>query len=121
MADNGSMRAPTSALAGVGLIAGYGVATASGSRPVGGLVLAACGVPCIVIWLRRHDRRTAALLTLGGLAAFALSHGIGILIGPWPAVVLTAALTSTAYWRLSDSRRRAGRRGHLPAGSSLRV
>jgi hypothetical protein len=121
MTHNGAMRAPTSALAAAGLIAGYGVAVASGSRPLGGLVLAACGVPCIVIWSRRHDRRTVALLTLGGLAAFALSHGIGILIGPWPAVVLTAAVTSTAYWRLSDSRRRVGRRGQLPAGSSVRV
>ena len=115
------MRAPTSVLAAVGLIAGYGVAAASGSRPLGGLVLAACGVPCIVIWAHRHDRRTAALLTLGGLAAFALSHGIGILIGAWPAVVLTAALTFTVYWRLSDSRRGAGRRGDLPAGSSVGV
>lgn len=119
MTNNGSMRAPTSALAAAGLIAGYGVAVASGSRPLGGLVLAACGVPCIVIWTHRHDRRTAGLLTVGGLAAFAFSHGIGIVIGPWPAVILTAALTSTAYWKLSDSRRQAGR--HLAAGSSVRV
>lgn len=110
------MRAPTCALAAIGLLAGYGVAVATGSRPLGGLVLAACGVPCIVIWGRRHDRRTAALLTLGGLAAFALSHAIGVLIGPWPAVVLTAAVTATAYWRLSDS----SRRGHPPSGSGGR-
>jgi hypothetical protein len=121
MTDNGSMRPSTSALAATGLIAGYGVAVASGSRPLGGLVLAACGVPCIVIWARRHDRRTALLLTSGGLAAFALSHGIGFLIGPWPAVVLTAALTSMAYWRLSDSRGRAGRSSDLSAGSSVRA
>lgn len=88
---------------------GFGVAVATDSRLLGGLVLVACGLPCIVIWARRHDRRTAALLTLGGLAAFALSHGIGILIGPWPAVVLTAALTSAVYWRLSDSYARRGR------------
>ena len=98
------MRVPTAALAAAGLIAGYGVAVASGSRPLGGVVLAACGVPCIVIWARRHDRRTAALLTLGGLTAFAFSHGMGALIGPWPGVLLTAALAAAGYWRLSDSR-----------------
>ena len=98
------MRVPTAALAAAGLIAGYGVAVASDSRPLGGVVLAACGVPCIVIWARRHDRRTAALLTLGGLAAFAFSHGMGALLGPWPGVLLTAALTAAGYWWLSDSR-----------------
>lgn len=121
MTNNGSMRAPTSVLAATGLIAGFGVAVASGSRPIGGLVLAACGVPCMVIWARRHDRWTTLLLTSGGLAAFALSHGIGILIGPWPAVILTAALTAAAYWRLSDSRGRDVRPRQLPAGSSARV
>jgi hypothetical protein len=104
VADNASVRVPTSVLAATGLIAGYGVAVASGSRPLGGIVLAACGVPCIVIWARRHDRRTAALLTLAGLAAFAFSHAMGALIGAWPGVLLTAALTAAGYWRLSDSR-----------------
>jgi hypothetical protein len=111
------MRVPTSALAAAGLIAGYGVAVASDSRPVGGVVLAACGLPCVVIWARRHDRRTTALLTLGGLAAFAVSHGLGTLIGPWPAVLVTAAVTSAGYWRLSDSRGRAGLPGRVPVSS----
>ena len=79
--------------------------------------MAVCGVPCIVIWFRRHDRRTVALLTLGGLAAFVFSHGMGLLIGPWPGVILTAALTCTGYWRLSDSPKRGGRLGRLPVGS----
>lgn len=111
------MRIPTSGLAAAGLLAGYGVAVASHSRPLGGVVLAACGVPCILIWARRHDRRTVTLLTLGGLAAFVFSHGMGMLIGPWPAVILTAGLTSAAYWRLSDSPGRTRRLSRLPARS----
>ena len=97
----------TAALAATGLIAGYGVAVASGSRPLGGLLLAGCGLACIAIWSRRHGARTTVLLTAGGVLAFALSHALGLLIGAWPAVVVTAAVTFGAYWKLSDSRRPA--------------
>ncbi|HEY2161458.1 MAG TPA: hypothetical protein VGH24_09140 [Solirubrobacteraceae bacterium] len=100
------MRNPplTAMLSAVGLIAGYGVAVATGSRPLGGVVLAACGLACVAIWARRHDTRTVALLTGGGLVAFALSHALGELIGAWPAVLLTAGVTAAVYWRFSDSR-----------------
>ncbi len=97
-------RFATAPLAAAGLIAGYAVAVASGSRPLGGLVLAACGLVCIATWLRRDGRRTATLLTVAGLAAFALSHVIGLIIGAWPAVLLAAAATGIVSWRLSDSR-----------------
>ncbi len=97
-------RFATAPISAVGLIAGYAVALASGSRPLGGLVLAACGLACIVIWVRRDGRRTALMLTLAGLGAFALSHVLGLVIGAWPAVLLAAAATSLLYWRVSDSR-----------------
>jgi hypothetical protein len=84
-------------------IAAFGVALASGSRPLGGVVLAACGLVCVVIWLRRDGRRTAALLTIAGLFAFAVSHVLGLLIGPWPAVIAVAAATAAVCWRVSDS------------------
>ncbi len=93
----------TAGLAAVGLIAGYAVAVATGSRPLGGLVLLACAAACVAVWLRRHGRRKTAYLALGGLGAFALSHALGLLIGAWPAVLLTAALAAAAYWMLSDS------------------
>ena len=96
-------RLATAPIAAAGLIAGYAVAVATGSRPLGGLVLAACGLVCIAAWLRRDGRRTAALLTIAGLTAFALSHVIGLIIGPWPAVLLAAASAGALSWRLSDS------------------
>jgi hypothetical protein len=98
-------RVATAPLAAAGLIAGYGVALATGSRPLGGLMLAACGLVCIAIWLRRDGRRTATLLTIAGLGAFALSHVIGLIIGAWPAVLLSAGGLGVLTWRLSDSRR----------------
>ena len=102
----------TAPLAATGLIAGYGVAVVSGSRPLGGLVLACFGLVCIAIWLGRDGGRTAAMLTGIGLLAFALSHVLGLVIGAWPAVLLAAAGTAIACWVISDSRRPAvsGRR-----------
>ena len=98
-------QAPTALLSAAGLIAGFGVADATGSRPLGGVVLAGFGVTCIYIWLRRDDPRTAVRLTGAGLAAFAASHLLGRLIGAWPAVLLVSGATAWACWRGSDSRR----------------
>jgi hypothetical protein len=94
----------TAPIAAAGLIAGYGVAVGSGSRPLGGVVLAIFGGVCIVIWLQRDGRRIAALLTAVGLFAFAVSHVLALAIGPWPAVLATAAMTAVACWRVSDAR-----------------
>ena len=49
-------RVPTSLLAATGLIAGFGVAVGTGSRPLGGLVMAAFGLTCIYVWTRRDGR-----------------------------------------------------------------
>jgi len=50
-------------------------------------------------------------LTVVGLLAFALSHVLGLLIGAWPAVLLAAAATAAACWRLSDVHRSRARPG----------
>jgi hypothetical protein len=96
-------RIPTAPLAAAGLIAGYAVAVASGSRPLGGLVLAAFGIACIAVWLRRHSPGETAKLTVAGLVAFALSHAVGLLLGAWPAVLLSSAVIAAVYWRVSDA------------------
>ncbi len=95
---------PTAPLAAAGLIAGFGVAVATGSRPLGGVVLAAFGIACIAVWLARDGRRTAGVLTAVGLFAFALSHVLGLVIGAWPAVLVVAAATAWVCWRVSDAR-----------------
>lgn len=98
-------RIATAPIAATGLIAGFAVAIATGSRPLGGVVLALCGLACVAVWLRRDGRRTAAMLTAAGLFAFAISHVLGLLIGAWPAVLLVAAGTALLCWRVSDARR----------------
>jgi hypothetical protein len=97
--------APTAPIAAAGLIAGFAVAVSTGSRPLGGVVLAGCGLTCVAIWARRDGRRTALSLAGAGLLAFALSHVLGLVIGAWPAVLLVALATAALCWRVSDSRR----------------
>ena len=93
----------TAPIAAFGLLAGFGVAVASGSRPLGGVVLAVSGATCIVVWLRRDGRRVTALLTFSGLAAFAISHVLGRVIGAWASVIVVAAACGALCWRLSDA------------------
>jgi hypothetical protein len=97
-------RVRTAPIAAAGLVAGFGVAVASGSRPLGGAVLAACGLACIAVWLRRDGTRVTVQLTATGLVAFAISHLLGRVIGAWPSVIVVSAVTAAVCWRLSDSR-----------------
>lgn len=100
-------RIATAPIAAAGLIAGYGVAVSSGSRPLGGVVMACFGLTCIWVWLHRDGRRTAVLLTAAGLGGFALSHVLAELITPWPSVLLVAAVTAALCRRVSDAHRPA--------------
>jgi hypothetical protein len=100
-------RLPTAPVAAAGLIGGFAVAVASGSRPLGGAVMAVLGIGCIVVWLHRDGRATAVKLTATGLLAFAISHVLGLVIGAWPSVIVVSAVTAAVCWRLSDSRRTA--------------
>jgi hypothetical protein len=95
---------PTAPLAAGSLIVSYGVVAASGSRPLGGVVLAAGGLCCIEIWRRRHGKRTAVQLGATGFAAFVISHLLALAFGPWPAVLIVAAAMAVGAWTLADSR-----------------
>jgi hypothetical protein len=96
-------RLPTSPLAGAGLILSYAVVVASGSRTLGGIVLAAFGVACIWVWAHRDGRSTTLKLAAAGVLAFALSHVVGLVLGAWPAVVIAALATAWLCWRWSDA------------------
>ena len=98
-------RVPTAPIAAAGLVAGFGVAVATGSRPLGGVVLAACGLACIAVWARRDGTRVTVTLTATGLVAFAVSHLLGRVIGAWPSVIVVSAVTAALCWWLSDARR----------------
>jgi hypothetical protein len=102
---------PTAPLAAGSLVASYGVVAATGSRPLGGAVLAAGGLCCIAIWRRRHGTRTAVRLGAVGFAAFVVSHVLALAMGPWPSVLVVAAATAAAAWVLADARMAAPAQG----------
>jgi hypothetical protein len=112
-------RTPTAAIAAGTLIGGYAVAAGSGSRPLGGLVLAAGGIYCVRVWNRRHGAPTAAALGGVGLAAFAASHVLALAIGAWPSVLTVAAVTGAIVWVRSDAPSAPGAEaGELLGGGS---
>src|SRR5947209_8473225 len=92
----------TAALSAAGLLSGYAVAVATGSRPLGGVVLAAFAAACVVLWRRRDGMRVTLWLSLCGVLAFAGSHALGEVIGAWPAVLAVSAALGTVCWRVSD-------------------
>jgi hypothetical protein len=95
---------PTAPIAAASLIAGFAVAVSTGSRPLGGVVLAAGGLWCIRTWRRRHGTRTAAILGCVGFGAFVLTHLLGLAIGAWPSVLLVSAAVAAVVWRKADAR-----------------
>jgi sulfite exporter TauE/SafE len=113
-------RIATAPIAAAGLIAGYAVAVGTGSRPLGGVVLASFGLGCLATWLRRDGRRTAVLLTIAGLLAFAFSHVLAHVVGAWPAVLIMAAAIAALYWQVSDARALAGAGATRSAGRPAR-
>jgi hypothetical protein len=95
---------PTAPVAAASLIVAYAVAVSTGSRPLGGVVLALGGLWCIRAWRRRHGARTAAILAGVGLGAFIASHLIALAIGAWPAVLLVSAAVAAVAWTQADAR-----------------
>lgn len=98
------MRAiPTAPVAGASLIVGYAVVVATGSRPLGGVVLALGGLWCIHAWLQRHGARTAVTLGCVGLGLFIASHLLALVIGAWPSVLVVAGIMGVVAWVRADS------------------
>lgn len=95
-------RLPTAPLAAASLIVGYAVAAYTGSRPIGGVVLAIGGLWCIRVWARRHGARTALALGCVGFAGLVLSHVLALAVGAWPSVLLVAAVTAFFVWTHAD-------------------
>jgi hypothetical protein len=96
---------PTAPIAAASLVVGYAVVLATGSRALGGVILALGGLWCIHAWLQRHGARTAATLGLVGLGLFIASHLLALVVGAWPAVLVVAGVMGVVAWVWADSPR----------------
>jgi len=95
-------RLPTWPVAAGSLLLGFGVAQATGIRPLGGIVLVAAATWCTLRWRRAAGAGRAGVLLGVYVAAFAVSHLIADTLGSWPAVLLAAGVTGFAAWVLAD-------------------
>jgi hypothetical protein len=92
-------------LAAACLPAGFGVAVATGVRPLGGIVLVV--LAAMAGRLSECGRRRQAQWYLVVAACFAASHVLGHVIGAWGAVAVVTAVATAAYVALT-------RRVHVP-------
>jgi hypothetical protein len=87
------------------LPAGFGVAVATGVRPLGGIVLLVLAV-LAGRWSGASRGRQALWYTVV-LVCFVASHLLGHVIGAWGAVAVVTAVATAAYAALSPVRRYA--------------
>lgn len=100
-------RLPTAAVSAVSLLAGFGVAQATGVRALGGVVLVAGAAWCAREWLQHGGVPVAVGLTGAYVGAFVGSHLLAREVGAWPAVLTVSAVTAGAAWAFSDRHARA--------------
>ena len=72
------------------LVLGYAVASVTGIRSLGGLVLVAGVAVCAVAWLGRIGIRGMASLVAVFVGLFVASHLLALVVGAWPAVLAVA-------------------------------
>ena len=89
------------------LILGFAVASLTGNRPLGGVVLLA-GAALAGWWMYLFAglRRTIIVL-VSVLVLFILSHPLGHLIGAWPSVLVVAAIGAGIAYALAGAPRRS--------------
>jgi hypothetical protein len=95
---------PTAPVAAASLVAGYGVASRTGKRPLGGLVFAAGTAWCAGAWVRRGGVPAAVSLLGIQLGAFVASHRLAPTLGAWPSVLATSAASGAAAALVADRR-----------------
>jgi len=93
---------PTWPVAAGSLVLGFGVAQATGVRPLGGVVLLAGAAWCALRWRERAGTGVAVALVALYVAAFVASHLVADVLGTWGAVAFVAALVALAAWALAD-------------------
>lgn len=96
-----TLRLTAALLAAATLIVGFAVASLTGNRALGGVVLIAGGAVCALLWWRlAGPLRAIAAVAVAGVA-FAVSHPLGAVMTSWGAVLLVSVLTAIASYYIT--------------------
>ncbi|MCC2315080.1 hypothetical protein [Cellulomonas xiejunii] len=98
-------RLPVALVAAVGLVAAFALAQGTGVRWLGGVILLATVVACLVLAVPRVGWWRPLAVAAVGLVVFVLSHVAADVLGPWPAVLTAAAVLGATGWWLVDRAR----------------
>jgi hypothetical protein len=100
-------RFPSAALVVVGLVAGFGVAQATGVRALGGAVFALAGLGAAWLWVQRRGWAVAVGLGALYIGAFVLAHVLAIGAGfpAWLAVSLVTLVAAGVTYGVVDASR----------------
>ena len=98
----GSM--PSAPVAAVSLVVGYGMASTTGKRPLGGLAFAGGTAWCACEWARRRGAPAAVGLVGVQLGAFVASQRLARKLGAWPSVLAASAAGGVAAALVADRR-----------------
>ena len=91
-------------LAAITLIVGFAVASLTGNRAVGGIVLVLGGAACAWLWWRIAGPWRALICVAIAGVAFVFSHPLGAILTSWGAVLLVSAVTASAAYALTGPR-----------------
>ncbi len=96
-----TLRLTAALLAAATLIVGFAVASLTGNRALGGVVLIAGGAVCALVWWRlAGPLRAIAAVAVAGVA-FVVSHPLGAVMTSWGAVLLVSVLTAIAAYYIT--------------------
>jgi hypothetical protein len=97
------MRNRIAAVTALTLVLGFAVASLTGDRALGGVVLVLGGALCAWwMWAAAGAPRTVVTL-VAVVALFAVSHPLGLVIGAWPSVLLVSAVAGGIAYALTPS------------------
>jgi hypothetical protein len=107
---------PTSLVSALSLVVGYAVAAGTGVRALGGVVLLVALAWCAVRWKAMAGTTIAAALVASYVVLFVVSHLLALAIGPWPSVVVVAAVMGALAWSLARPENLLARRERSVVG-----
>lgn len=93
-----------SAIGAVALIVGFGIASVTGVRWLGGIALIAGAIWCGIKWWQLAGPLRAIIAVLVFGIAFVISHPLGNAIGSWPSVFVVAVLAGVLAYAITPQR-----------------